>query len=945
MSTATTCTRSHVLVPGAPEGIRARRAASVDEDRLRRLTAGEPLLATKMTVPRLRDCRVVRSRLLERLRAATGRELVLVCAPAGFGKSTLLAEWVRSDRRAVAWLSLDDGDNDPVRFWRHVAAAVDGARPGVAERASVLMGGPASTSFMAAVTALVNDVAGSADELVLVVDDYHLIHCQDVHRSFEFLLDHLPATLRVVVASRSDPPLPLARLRARGHLAELRAADLRFTLGEAARLLSTSTGRDLPEHLVAVLGERTEGWVAGLQLAALSLEGRRDVVGFVEEFSGSHRYVLDYLTEEVLDRQPEHVRKFLLETSVLNRLSGPLCDAVLGRGDSQPLLESLERANLFLLPLDGERRWWRYHHLFADLLRSRLAREDPARAAALHRAATDWYEQHHLPDEALAHARAGGDDERAARIVETHLEGQLMRRNEGATLHRWLTALPQEVVRRRPRLVLGQAIVAVLGGVLDDVDALLATVEEAIPRAEGQPYLPSVGRRTSIMTNVRACVALCRADLARAHGDPEREVAFARAALAQAGEADDLLRAMARYHLAETDWLAGKVVDAERAMSAILGQWATSDEWLVLLRVGFDLGSLQQAQGRLDAALRTYRALEAKTDSAASALGGISQVGAAMVHYERDELAEAMAQATAGVERCRGLAYGPPLVTGLITLAKIRLAAHDRSGALAAIEEAETAMPEIGDRRVPLGARRAELALAMGDLAAAAGWVRDRGLAVDDEPLYPRDGAYNVLARVLIAEGDPGSAVRMLRRWRALAVAQGRTASVIAGQVLEAVAHAAAGDEPAALATLAEALALAAPEGYLRLFLNEGAPMADLLRTLLVGRRLDDLAGPGAVPRAFLARLAAAFDRQGTPVLPAARPGAVAVAGLVEPLSGREREVLGLVAAGSPNRAIARELFIGLDTVKRHVSHIFVKLGVANRTEAVARARTLGLLA
>jgi LuxR family transcriptional regulator, maltose regulon positive regulatory protein len=337
---------------------------------------GDLLLATKTTVPRLREGRVARPRLLQRLRAATVREFVLVCAPAGFGKSTLLAEWVQVDRRPVAWLSLDEGDNDPVRFWRHIAAAMDRARPGVAERASLLVGDPTSSSFMPAVTALVNDLAESAEDVVLVVDDYHLIHAQHVHRSVEFLLEHLPGSLRLVVASRSDPPLPLARLRARGQSAELRAADLRFTPAEAAQLMAASTGLDLPEDVVAALGERTEGWVAGLQLAALSLQGRRDVEGFVAEFSGSHRYVLDYLTEEVLDRQPPDIRTFLLETSVLDRLSGALCDAVLERRDSQLLLESVERANLFLLPLDDERRWWRYHHLFADLLRSRLARED-----------------------------------------------------------------------------------------------------------------------------------------------------------------------------------------------------------------------------------------------------------------------------------------------------------------------------------------------------------------------------------------------------------------------------------------------------------------------------------------------------------------------------------------------------------------------------------------
>ena len=905
---------------------------------------GDLLLATKTTVPRLREGRVARPRLLERLRAATAREFVLVCAPAGFGKSTLLADWVQVDRRPVAWLSLDEGDNDPVRFWRHIAAAMDRARPGVAERASLLVGDPTSSSFMPAVTALVNDLAESAEDVVLVVDDYHLIHAQHVHRSVEFLLEHLPGSLRLVVASRSDPPLPLARLRARGQSAELRAADLRFTLAEAAQLMAASTGLDLPEDVVVALGERTEGWVAGLQLAALSLQGRRDVEGFVAEFSGSHRYVLDYLTEEVLDRQPPDIRTFLLETSVLDRLSGALCDAVLERRDSQLLLESVERANLFLLPLDDERRWWRYHHLFADLLRSRLAREDPTRAAALHHAAAGWYERQGLPDDAIGHALAGGDQEWAAQIVETQLERQLWRSNESATLDRWLTALSPEVVRGHARLVLGQAIVAVLGGRLDDVESLLAVVEHGIPQADGRAYHPSVGRRASIMTNLRACLALCRADLARARGDLQREAAFARAALAETGESDALLRTMARYHLAEVDWLTGNLTDSEREMSAILAEWANSDEWLVLLRVGLDLGAVQRAQGRLGAALNTYRRLESKAGTTASALAGMAQVGAAIVFYERDELAAAAAQAAAGVERCRRLVYGPPLVTGLITLARIRLALGDPAGAHAAITEAETAMPGIGDQRVPLGPRRAEVMLATGNVAEAVNWVRDRGLAVDDEPVYPRDEAYAVLARVLIATGDPAPVVPMLERWRVLAEAQGRVAHVLAGQVLQAVAHAALGNEPAALAVLARALTLAAPEGYLRLFLNEGAVVADLLRTLLIGRRLESLAAPEKVPRAFLTRLCAAFERQGTPVLPAAPSGAVAAPGLVVPLSRREQEVLGLVAAGKPNQAIARELFIGLDTVKRHVSHLFVKLDVSNRTEAVARARALGLL-
>jgi LuxR family maltose regulon positive regulatory protein len=899
------------------------------------------LLATKLTIPPPRPGRVTRTRLLRQLEAATGQELVLVSAPAGFGKSTLLADWARGDRRAVAWLSLDEADNDPVRFWRHVAAALDDARPGVAERAGVLVGGAGSTSVTAAVTALINDLARAGHDVVLVLDDYHLIHVPDVHRSVAFLLDHLPTSLRLVLASRSDPALPLARLRGRGQLSELRAADLRFTPGEAGELLSAAAGADLPAMVVAALGERTEGWAAGLQLAALSLRGRRDVSRFVAEFSGSDRYVLDYLTEEVLDGQPRELTTFLMESSVLDRLSGPLCDAVLGRSDSQELLESVERANLFLLPLDGERRWWRYHHLFADLLRARLRRTDPDRVPVLHHAAASWSERHDLPDDAIRHALAAGDADGAARIVEEHLEEQLWRRNEGATLARWLTALPPEALRRRSRLVFGQAIVGVLSGRLDEVESLLSAVERAGP---APPYRPSIGRRSSILSNLDACVALCRADLAWARGELEHAAEFAGAALTRSGEADELLRAMARSLLAETDWLAGRVVEAERVFTEIVGRWSSSDEWLVLQRVGFDLGSVQLAQGRLGSALRTYRTLGARGEAAAPELAGMSRVGAAMVLFARNELAEAAAEATAGVERCRRLAYALPLVDGLVVLARIRLAQGDRSGALAAIDEAATVLPEAGDRRVPLGVRRAELALALGNVGAAAAWVQRRGLSVDDTPVYPRDSEYRVLARVLIAEGDPQPALPMLNRWRALAVAQGRGADVIATQVLASLAHVACGDEAAGQAALAEALILAAPEGHLRVFLAEGAALAAVLRPLLADRQLNDMVGIARMPRAFLGDLAAAFDRQGTPVLPASRPGAVAVPGLLEPLSARELEVLGLVSAGRPNRAIAEELFISLDTVKRHVSHLFAKLGVANRTEAVAQARALGLL-
>jgi LuxR family transcriptional regulator, maltose regulon positive regulatory protein len=420
------------------------------------------LLATKLHVPRPRPDLVSRQRLEERLDEGLGQGVVLVCAPAGYGKTVLLADWVRRGPRPAAWLSLDAGDNDPARFWRHAVAALDQARPGVADRVELLLGPPAAPSFAGLLTTLINELA-AAGEMVLVFDDYHLIDSQAVHASLGFLAEHRPPGLCLVLASRADPPLALARLRGGGQLAELRTAELRFRPQEAAELLQHGVhGADvaLPDSAVAALAARTEGWAAGLQLAALSLRGQPDAAGFVAALTGSHRFVLDFLAEEVLERQSGSVRRFLLETSVLERLSGPLCDAVTGRPGSQELLEQVERDGLFLLPLDEVRGWWRYHQLFADLLRVRLQAERPGLDVQLHRNAAAWYEAHELADDAIRHAVAAKETDWAARLVERHFDTVYRLRGEMATIQQWFSALPASLVRSRPRLLLAQAQLA-----------------------------------------------------------------------------------------------------------------------------------------------------------------------------------------------------------------------------------------------------------------------------------------------------------------------------------------------------------------------------------------------------------------------------------------------------------------------------------------------------
>jgi ATP/maltotriose-dependent transcriptional regulator MalT len=899
------------------------------------------LLATKLHVPGPRPGFVARPRLA----GALGGGLALVCAPAGFGKTTLLANWLRSSGRPVAWLSLDVGDNDPVRFWRHVVAALDRARPGIGERVAPLLAPPPSV-FEGLVTALINELAAQSGEpeIVLVLDDYHLVDARQVHASLAFLLEHLPPGLHLVLASRSDPPLPLARLRAHGQLAELRTDDLRFTAEEAAALLRESAGGALPGAAVAALVARTEGWAAGLQLAALSLRGRSDIAGFVADFSGSHRYILDYLTGEVLDGQPEQVREFLLETSVLERLSGGLCDAVTGRDDGQAMLEQVEQAGLFLMPLDEVRGWWRYHRLFADLLRARVQQQRPGRVTVLHRAAAAWYEEHGLADDAVGHCLAAGDTACAARLIEQHFDATLYLRSEGATAQRWLAALPAEVVQTRTRLLLAQVLLAATLGRAEAMEPPLDAAERALAGAApavDEPFEPSVGKAASMLGNIPALIALHRSFLAQLRGDAEGTAAFAAQALAELGDGEQLLSSTVQGLLAAADWLRGRLADAERAFVSSIAGWQAGQpiSWGV-----YQLGQVQRAQGRLDAAAETYQKTLDIAAESGSPPAGPAYVGLGEVAYQRNELDSALALVTEGIALCRQFLYPAPLGTGLVTLAWIRQARGDPGGALEAMGEAGRAAlgPDVTGLLNPVPAQRARLLLAQGDVAAAARWTEERGLDSGDEPGYPRESEFLVLARVLLAQDRPAQALTLLERMLAAAAGQGRTGSVIEIGALLALALAACGDQDAAVDALARAVALGCPQGYVRVFADESAPMAALIARLVAAQKAERVAARG-IPPGCLARVLRAFGGQDE-LQGAGRRGAVAVPGLVEQLTARELEVLVLLAAGMPNPRIAEQLVVTLDTVKKHVSHLLGKLGATNRTEAVTRARQLSLI-
>jgi LuxR family transcriptional regulator, maltose regulon positive regulatory protein len=913
------------------------------------------LLATKLNVPGLRPDLVPRPRLAQRLEGGRGQGLVLACAPAGYGKTVLLAEWARRGRQPTAWLSLDTGDNDPARFWRHTVAALDRVRPGISERISPLLGPPPPQSFEPLVAALINEVADQpdADEALLILDDYHVISSQLVHESLGFLLEHRPPGLHLALASRSDPPLALARLRARGQLTELRAAELRFTPGEAAALLrqvaavpgGAPPGAPLPEAVAAALTARTEGWAAGLQLAGLSLRGQTDVDGFVAAFTGSHRYVLDYLAEEVLERQPGRVREFLLETSVLERLSGELCDAVTGRPGSQALLELAERDGLFVVPLDEVRGWWRYHHLFADLLRARLQAEQPDKVSGLHQNAAAWYAERGLADDAIRHAVAAGKTTWAARLIERHYDA-IFQQGESATIQRWISALPAELAWSSPRLLLAQAWMALVGGDVEAARAPLDAAERAFGDAANEPFETSVGQAASLLANVPAAIGLARAYLTVLHGDAEGTAASASRALAALGEGEWVLRSVSQWMLAIAEWVSGRLEDAEHGFAAGVAGWCAAGQRPLAAWACHDLGRVQRAQGRLDSARAAYqRALEitAPPGRAAMPAAGIGYVGMAEIAYQRNELDAAHRLVTEGIPLCRQLNWTQPLAAGLVTLAWIRQANGDPCGAREAMAEAEQIAPDPAMTGLfnPVPVQRVRLLLAQGDLAAAARWMQENGLAEDDEPIYAREPGHLVLVRVLLAQARPGPALALLDRLHAAAAAQDRTGSLIEIGALRALGLGASGDADRAVDALAEALTLACPQGYVRVFADEGSPMAALLARLIAAQRSGGAAAQ--VPLGCLARLQRALGAPDTGP-EAGRGGGTAVPDLAEPLTSRELEVLQMLAAGRSNQAIAGQLVVTLDTVKKHVSHVLGKLGAANRTEAVARARELSLI-
>jgi LuxR family transcriptional regulator, maltose regulon positive regulatory protein len=900
------------------------------------------MIATKLYVPKLRRGLVTRPRLRVRLRRGAESRLTLVSAPAGFGKTTLLAEWLAEapgEDRSVAWLSLDSSDNEPASFWTCVVTALQTAVPGVGSSAlELIASSPLPTDLV--LTTVLNELAAAPREVWLVLDDYHLVDSHDVRKGMAFLLEHLPPNVHIVISTRADPDLPLSRWRVRGELVEIRAADLRFTSDETAAYLNEATGLHLAAGDVEILEERTEGWIAALQLAALSIQGREDVSSFIARFAGNDRYIVDYLVDEVLEQQPEPVREFLLHTAVLDRLTGPICDALTGRDDGSHMLTTLERANLFLVPLDDQRQWYRYHHLFADVLRARLLAERPDLVRLLHQRASGWYEAHDLAEDAVRHALAARDFDRAANLME--LAAPEIRRNrQDPMMIGWLKALPDDAVRRSPVLSVFYGYMLMVSGDLDAAEPRLDDGERALaagPEGSAPPRADTEELRT-----LPATIAIYRASLAQARGDVAGTAAHARRALDLAGPNDHLARGGAAGFLGLAAWANGDVSSGLDTFTQAVASLHAAGNLVDELSSTVVLADMWLAAGHPSKARRLYlRALqvsEAHGEAVARATPDL-HVGLSEMDHEVGDLEAAKRHLERAAALSEGAAMTESRYRWFVAMGRVADAGGDPQEAITLLDNAEQLyQPGFFPDVRPIAAMKARVSITHGNLSQATDWARERGVSATDDAGYLSEFDHLTLVRLLIARHrahpDPSAidqALRLLDRLHEAAETSGRLGSLVEIRMLQALAQDAQGHRPQALQALGQAWAQAPePDGYVRLFLDQGAPMVELLRAA----EHQGLAG-GDHARRLLSLIAspeAEAPDSGHPPAPSA-----------DPLSERELQVLRLLDSELSGPQIARELFVSHNTLRTHTKHIFTKLEVTTRRAAVRRARERGLL-
>jgi LuxR family maltose regulon positive regulatory protein len=938
-----------------------------------------PILRTKIYIPHPQPGSLIpRPNLLEKLDKVLEHRLTLISASAGSGKTTLVSQWHNERMKAeggrmkekeglhpssfilppfkVAWLSLDEGDNDPVRFWSYVIVALETVQAGLGDNTLPLLRASQPSPLEIVLTFLLNDLAALPHDVVLVLDDYHLIENSDIHTALTLLIDRLPPQLHLILTSRADPPLPLARWRAKRQLTELRAEALRFTPDEVAFFLNQMIGLNLTSEQMAALEAKTEGWVAGLQLVALSLQGRTDVEPFIAAFTGTHRYILDYMTEEILRRQPENVQTFLLQTSILERLTGPLCDAVTGRTDSQALLKQLARANLFILPLDDQGQWYRYHHLFADLLRHHLQQglssflpvegmAEKGGIAELHRRAATWSEQAGFVEEAIYHTSAAHDFEWTKRLMLHHLEA-IIKRGEATLMLRWFNALPEAWLRSQPKLNVLQAWLLFLTGHFDEMQRKLAE-PEILSLHRQAPLEPDEGEGIIKNRDVPGLIVGLQAHLALIKGDVPRAMELSQQALAQLAEADVTLRGIIAENLAPVYWLKGEPERAHQLL-AQFDAFTPNSHALVTELVLSGTAELKWFQGQYRQAFVLYQrflqeAVALQDLGALIPMMGTAHTVLGYILYEWNELAAAEAHLRQGIELGnQGMAWRV-LVIGYTGLGRVLLAQKKWGEAAEIYQQADQLAQDLGSDLVlalvtPL---QVDLWLAQKDLATVSRWLLTNGLKPDDEFEGYQVIIYIFLARALLACGQREAADALLLRLLSVTEAAQLLYWHAQVLVLQALTFQAQNKREPALAALKRALALGEPEGYIRTFVNEGPPLAALLLKLREARQRehgDDLPSLNYL-NTLLAALGAAerVADQKSGLREARQPP------LAEPLTERELEVLHLLSTGLSTHDMATKLIISPTTLKTHLRNIYAKLEVNSRAEAMVKAKALNL--
>jgi LuxR family maltose regulon positive regulatory protein len=881
-----------------------------------------PLLSTKFYIPPVRPGVVSRPRLLERLDAGFHAKLILISAPAGYGKTTLITQWIQqiqaNNTAQICWYSLDEDDHGTQQFFRYLASAVE-ALPGMQSTLKQLIQSPQPQPLKNLMNAFINDTAAVSTPFFLILDDYHVIESAEIDQALDFIIDNMPPLMTLVITSRSDPGFPIARRRARAELIELRVNDLRFTEVEARQFIQQTTNLDLSLNQIAALETRTEGWIAGLQMAALSIQGKEDTDGFIHAFTGSNRFVLDYLVEEVLQIQPERVRNFLLRTSILDELCGPLCDAVTGQNNGRAMLEELECSNLFVIPLDNERRWYRYHHLFAELLRQRFQQsavpstgeKGIEEVEELHIRASKWFEDNGLEIEAFQHAAAANDVERAARLIEgkgtpLHFKGA------ASQVLNWLTSLPESILNDRPSLWLTYASVLLFVGQNSAAEPKLQAAEAAIAKAESDDEMRDLIGRIAAM---RATMAVVRNDL-------DIIISQSQQALAYLHPENSSFRTAVNWTLGYAYQFQGDRLRASQAYNEIISSAETFENSIYYIAALTSLGQIQETDNQLTLAAESYEHVLRLAGNPPLPIACEAHLGLARLNYQWNDLDTAQKHEQESLQLMQQIESVETVVSHKLFLARLLLAQGDVSAVDAVFQEAEAYIHQHNFliRMADVAAIQVIVALSQGDLVTATNLAQKHHLPISQ-------------ARIHLAQGNPRKALELLAPVRQQAEERKWQDVRLQVLVLQALAYWAQGSSDTAVEILKDALVSAKSGGFIRIFVDEGPSLARLLYEVLAR----------GIEPTYVHKLLAAFS------VSESEPAALSLppdpeAGLIEPLSIRELEVLQVIAEGLSNQEVANQLFLSLHTVKVHARNIYAKLGVKNRTQAVAKARTLGIL-